>query len=214
MRFRWILIKIRTFSTTEEQWFEPTRWLGWLELHILSHTLEAELVKSSPQMFLCGLYCAFKILNVLHCLIIRLQTSSSAFSDYLAWRKNSTGSSSPRYQTWISCTAGRFLTIWATREAPSHRKTYQLEATQPHSYTWGHPYGQGQMLKLARAPSLCQGPYQRDCPTFLGIMLATPPSDSRTAFNPWNKIPQSNPVSTMSKPLTPRKQKKSKEKSK
>ena len=29
----------------------------------------------------------------------------------------STGSSQPRDQTWISCTAGRFLTIWAMKEA-------------------------------------------------------------------------------------------------
>ena len=150
-----------------------------------NHMLEAQLVKSRPQIFLCGLYCAFKVLNELHSLISRLQTSSSAFSDYLAWRKTSRGSSSPRYQTWVSCIAFRFLTIWATREAPSHRKTYQLETTQPHSYTWGHPNGQGQMLfQLARAPSLCQGPHQRDCLTFLGIMLATPPSDSRLPLTP------------------------------
>ena len=29
----------------------------------------------------------------------------------------SRGSSWPRNQTWVSCTAGRFFTIWATREA-------------------------------------------------------------------------------------------------
>ena len=28
------------------------------------------------------------------------------------------GSSPPRFQTWVSCIAGRFFTIWATREAP------------------------------------------------------------------------------------------------
>ena len=30
----------------------------------------------------------------------------------------SRGSSWPRDQTWVSCTAGKFFTIWATREAP------------------------------------------------------------------------------------------------
>ena len=30
----------------------------------------------------------------------------------------SRGSSQPRDQTWVSCTTGRFLTIWATREVP------------------------------------------------------------------------------------------------
>ena len=30
----------------------------------------------------------------------------------------SRGSSWPRDWTWVSCTAGRFVTIWATREAP------------------------------------------------------------------------------------------------
>ena len=30
------------------------------------------------------------------------------------------GSSQPRDQTWVSCTVGRFFTIWATREAQFH----------------------------------------------------------------------------------------------
>ena len=30
----------------------------------------------------------------------------------------SRGSSQPRDRTWVSCIAGRFFTIWATREAP------------------------------------------------------------------------------------------------
>ena len=30
----------------------------------------------------------------------------------------SRGSSRPRDRTWVSCTAGRFVTIWATRENP------------------------------------------------------------------------------------------------
>ena len=33
----------------------------------------------------------------------------------------SRGSSWPRGQTWVSCIAGRFFTIWATREAPCGR---------------------------------------------------------------------------------------------
>ena len=161
--------------------------------------------------------CEWKLLSHIRLFATLWTVAHQAPARILEWVVSpfSRGSSWPRDWTGVCCIAGRFLTIWATREAPSHRKTYQLEATQPHSYTWGHPNGQGQMLfKLARAPALRQGPHQRDCQTFLGIMLATPPSDSRTAFNPWNKIPQSTPVSTMSKPLTPRKQKKSKEKSK
>ena len=31
----------------------------------------------------------------------------------------SRGSSQPKYRTWVSCIAGRFFTIWATREAVS-----------------------------------------------------------------------------------------------
>ena len=31
-----------------------------------------------------------------------------------------------RYQIWISCTAGRFLYIWATREAPNCNITHQI----------------------------------------------------------------------------------------
>ena len=30
------------------------------------------------------------------------------------------GSSPPRDQTWVSCTAGRFFTIWASKEAHEH----------------------------------------------------------------------------------------------
>ena len=42
----------------------------------------------------------------------------------------SKGSSRPRNQTWVSLTAGRFLTIWATREATS---SYLLISPQSHS---------------------------------------------------------------------------------
>ena len=34
----------------------------------------------------------------------------------------SRGSSWPREQTWVSCIAGKFFTIWATREAPHASK--------------------------------------------------------------------------------------------
>ena len=42
----------------------------------------------------------------------------------------SRGSSQPRDQTWVSCTAGRFFTIWATREAlpPTWRAWFLQEA--------------------------------------------------------------------------------------
>ena len=36
------------------------------------------------------------------------------------------GTSQPRDQTWVSCIAGRFLTVWATMEVPNNR--------------WGHPW--------------------------------------------------------------------------
>ena len=42
----------------------------------------------------------------------------------------SKGSSRPRNQTWVSLTAGRFLTIWATRETTS---SYLLISPQSHS---------------------------------------------------------------------------------
>ena len=32
----------------------------------------------------------------------------------------SRGSSPPRDQTWVSCTAGRFFTVWASKEAHEH----------------------------------------------------------------------------------------------
>ena len=38
----------------------------------------------------------------------------------------SRGSSWPKDWTWVSCMAGRFLTVWATREA--HEKPLQWEA--------------------------------------------------------------------------------------
>ena len=38
----------------------------------------------------------------------------------------SRGSSQPRDQNWISCIAGRFFTIWATREAPGDRTQLKI----------------------------------------------------------------------------------------
>ena len=38
----------------------------------------------------------------------------------------SRGSSQPRNQTWVSCTAGRFLTNWATRESHHTHSVTQL----------------------------------------------------------------------------------------
>ena len=37
----------------------------------------------------------------------------------------SRGSSRPRYQTWISCIAGRHFTLWATREGVESKKGYK-----------------------------------------------------------------------------------------
>ena len=44
----------------------------------------------------------------------------------------SRGSSQPRDQTWVSCIAGRFFTVWTTREAPWGNVTLTL-LTQPSS---------------------------------------------------------------------------------
>ena len=41
-------------------------------------------------------------------------------SDFLIWLISSRGSSQPRNQTRVSCTAGRFFTDWATREAQEY----------------------------------------------------------------------------------------------
>ena len=38
----------------------------------------------------------------------------------------SRGFSQPRYQTWVSWTAGRFLTIWATRETCLHSHSHSV----------------------------------------------------------------------------------------
>ena len=48
----------------------------------------------------------------------------------------SRGSSRPRDQTWISCTAGRFFIIWATGEAPSRlynnkQLSFELSTQKP-----------------------------------------------------------------------------------
>ena len=38
----------------------------------------------------------------------------------------SRGSSWPRDQTWVSCVAGKFFTVWATREVPNYLSVYQM----------------------------------------------------------------------------------------
>ena len=43
----------------------------------------------------------------------------------------SRGSSPPRDQTWVSCIAGRFFAIWATREAPGYSVKVKVSVTQP-----------------------------------------------------------------------------------
>ena len=42
------------------------------------------------------------------------------------------GFSPPRGQTWVSCTAGRFFTIWATREAESEIRSVMSDSLRPH----------------------------------------------------------------------------------
>ena len=46
----------------------------------------------------------------------------------------SRGSSWPRDQTWVSCIAGRFFTIWATSEALDHNGPNQIKMSVSH---WG-----------------------------------------------------------------------------
>ena len=53
----------------------------------------------------------------------------------------SSGSSRPRNRTWVSCTAGRFFTNWATREA---------------SELWGKP--RSGVARLLSLPSSLKGP--------------------------------------------------------
>ena len=49
----------------------------------------------------------------------------------------SRGSSQPRYQTQVSCIAGRFFTIWAAREAPTYRGNLQkTDSMSPKSLFW------------------------------------------------------------------------------
>ena len=45
------------------------------------------------------------------------------------------GSSWPRDRTWISCIAGRFLPIWATREA-KHKPCFSLKLSSPLLLEW------------------------------------------------------------------------------
>ena len=45
----------------------------------------------------------------------------------------SRGSSRPRDRTWVSCIAGRFFTIWATREAPCRAITPIKFLSRDHS---------------------------------------------------------------------------------
>ena len=46
----------------------------------------------------------------------------------------SRGSSQPRDWTWVSCIAGRFFTIWATREAPNSNSNPQLLTLKPNCF--------------------------------------------------------------------------------
>ena len=46
----------------------------------------------------------------------------------------SRGSSQPRDQTWVSCIAGRFFTIWATKEVHTQTHTHTHTHTSIHTY--------------------------------------------------------------------------------
>ena len=43
------------------------------------------------------------------------------------WNHKLPRHSQPRHQTWVSCIAGRFFTIWATREAPPTNKYQKID---------------------------------------------------------------------------------------
>ena len=43
------------------------------------------------------------------------------------------GSSQPRGQTWVSCIAGRFFTVWATREAQPPLLPYKIATLTPNA---------------------------------------------------------------------------------
>ena len=56
---------------------------------------------------------------------------------------SSRGSSQPRDQTWVSCIAGEFFTIWASREAqrgyrvkPNKNKVYKKAYPTIHIRQW------------------------------------------------------------------------------
>ena len=63
----------------------------------------------------------------LHCRLILSQLSHQGNPRILEWVAYpfSSGSSRPRNQTGVSCTAGGFFTSWATREAPAAAKLFQ-----------------------------------------------------------------------------------------
>ena len=60
----------------------------------------------------------------------------------------SRGSSWPRDQTWVSCIAGRFFTIWASREAPSYLGSGKK--------MWGNAYwiSEIQIIQVKEEPEL------------------------------------------------------------
>ena len=78
--------------------------------------------------------------GLLHCRQILYQLSHTGSQTILEWVAYpfSNGSSQPRNQTGVSCTAGRFLTSWATREAFT-----ELKDTSKHT-PWHGPAQWGQ----------------------------------------------------------------------
>ena len=60
--------------------------------------------------------------GLLHCRQILYQLSQQGSPRILEWVVHpfSSGSSQPKNQTGVSCTAGEFFTNWATRKAPSY----------------------------------------------------------------------------------------------
>ena len=88
----------------------------------------------------------------------------------------SRGSSRPRDRTWVSCIAGRFFTVRATREAPSCVSTsflllpYSIPAFR--DTTFYHRMGTGVIAASLMTPS--PPSHLRGFPTFCFLCLETP----------------------------------------
>ena len=90
------------------------------------------------------------------------------------------GSSLPRIQTWVSCIAGRFSTIWATRKTLPHRFTSaQFSHLVISNSLWPH----GLPHNRLPCPSPTSAVYSNSCP--LGWWCHPTISFSVAPFSSW-----------------------------